>query len=146
MSKTILALACLFIATSAIHLSHEQNEEVSDDFIVNIKGSNGKYLSSSNGFDEDIGAYPVSASVSESDPTKPWTKWVVQVNGDKIALKSVDTGKYLSRCNNCWYSVKNSKWDDSAFVHVDDQNNGDWALWTATQLENGKWTLLGDNG
>jgi hypothetical protein len=63
MSKTILALACLFIATSAIHLTHEQ------DFngkIVNIKGSNGKYLSSSY---EYISTYPVSASISETDPT-----------------------------------------------------------------------------
>jgi hypothetical protein len=105
MSKTILALACLFIATSAIHLSHEQDD--TGDMIVNIKGSNGKYLSSSNGFDVGIGAYPVSASVSESDPTKLWTQWVVELDGDKIALKSVDTGKYLSRCRNCWKGVKN---------------------------------------
>jgi hypothetical protein len=42
-----------------------------DGVIVNIKGSNGKYLSSSDSFDQDIGEYSVSASVSESDPTKP---------------------------------------------------------------------------
>ena len=106
MSKTILALACLFIATSAIHLTHEQEQDLNGK-IVNIKGSNKKYLSSSNGFDVGIGAYPVSASVSESDPTKLWTQWVVELDGDKIALKSVDTGKYLCRCNNCWYSVTN---------------------------------------
>ena len=105
MSKTILALACLFIATSAIHLSHEQYD--TGDMIVNIKGSNGKYLSSSNGFDVGIGAYPVSASVSESDPSKPWAKWKIEKNGNRYALISVDTGKYLSRCNNCWYSVTN---------------------------------------
>ena len=106
MSKTILALACLFIATSAIHLTHEQEQDLTGK-IVNIKGSNKKYLSSSNGFDVGIGAYPVSASVSESDPSKPWAKWKIEKNGNRYALISVDTGKYLSRCNNCWYSVTN---------------------------------------
>jgi hypothetical protein len=49
-----------------------------DGVIVNIKGSNGKYLSTSDGFDTEIGAYPVSASVTESDPTKPWAQWIVE--------------------------------------------------------------------
>jgi hypothetical protein len=65
MSKTILALTCLFIATSAIHLNHEQDEL--DKLIFVIKGSNGKYLASSNGYDENISAYPISVSVSETN-------------------------------------------------------------------------------
>jgi hypothetical protein len=48
MTKTILAIACLLIATTAVHLVHEG---AYDGVTINIKGSNGKYLSSSNGFD-----------------------------------------------------------------------------------------------
>ena len=77
MNKAILALAYLLIATSAIHLNHEEDDD-KHVLIINIKGSNGKYLSSSDSFDQDIGEYSVSASVSESDPTKPWAQWIVE--------------------------------------------------------------------
>ena len=49
MTKTILAIACLLIATTAVHLVHEQGAY--DGVTINFKGSNGKYLSSSDGFD-----------------------------------------------------------------------------------------------
>ena len=61
MTKTILAIACLLIATTAVHLVHEG---AYDGVTINIKGSNGKYLSSSKDFDKKIGAFPISASVS----------------------------------------------------------------------------------
>ncbi len=61
MTKTILAIACLLIATTAVHLVHEGAYA---GITINIKGSNGKYLSSSDGFDTSIGAYQISASVS----------------------------------------------------------------------------------
>ena len=70
---------------------------------------------------------------------------MVEQNGDKYAFKSVDTGLYLSRCNNCWQSVTKATWDDSAFVHVESPSEGPWALWTITQLDNGKYTIKGDN-
>jgi hypothetical protein len=45
MFKTILAIACLFMATTALHLVHEG---LSNGAVVNFKASNGRYLSSSN--------------------------------------------------------------------------------------------------
>jgi hypothetical protein len=140
MNKAILALAYFLIATSAVHLNHEQDDEQA--LIVNIKGSNGKYLSSSDSFDQDIGEYSVSASVSESDPTKPWAQWIVELHeGGKYALKSIATGDYLAICKGCWHGVTNEKWDDSAYVNVADPNESDDALWTPTLLENGKFIL-----
>ncbi len=61
MTKTILAIACLLIATTAVHLVHEG---IRDGETINIKGSNQKYLSASYGFDDQITAYPGPASVS----------------------------------------------------------------------------------
>jgi hypothetical protein len=60
MTKTILAIACLLIATTAVHFVHEQ--VAYQKVTVNIKGSNGKYLASSAGVDA---AYVnITASVS----------------------------------------------------------------------------------
>jgi hypothetical protein len=52
MAKTILVIACLLIATTALHLVLEKDY---DGAIINIKGSNGKFLSSSSGYDFDNG-------------------------------------------------------------------------------------------
>jgi hypothetical protein len=60
-------------------------------------------------------------------------------------VKNVKTNTYLARCNNCWDGVKKSTWDDSAFCHVNDVSEGPWALWSAKQLDNGKWIIKGDN-
>ncbi len=61
MTKTILAIACLLIATTAVRLVHEQ---LQTGVKINIKGSNGKYLSASDGFDAKIATQKISAPVS----------------------------------------------------------------------------------
>jgi hypothetical protein len=60
-------------------------------------------------------------------------------------LKNVASGTYLSRCNNCWNNVIKDSWDDSAFVHVKNPSEGDWALWSPEKLDNNKWIIKGDN-
>ncbi len=61
-------------------------------------------------------------------------------------MKNVASGTYLAKCNGCWNNVIKSSWDDSAFVHVKDPSEGDWAKWTIALTSNQKYSIRGDNG
>lgn len=95
---------------------------------VAFKADNGNYLSRCNGCWTG-GAYPDSVFVhvpsAASEPAAQWTP--ENLGNGKWALKA-DTGKYLSRCNNC---VSGGAYPDFAFVHVD-KPDGPWAQWTVT--------------
>jgi hypothetical protein len=67
--------------------------------------------------------------------------WDVLRIGDKVALRG-PTGKYLSRCNNCWLG---GAYADSAFAHVDNPD-GPYSQWKATKMDNGKWVFQSDSG
>ncbi len=56
--------------------------------------------------------------------------------GIKVALKSVDSGNFLGRCNNC---IPNGAYPDSAFVHVkpSELNGAHWAHWVIEEIGKG---------
>lgn len=61
-----------------------------------------------------------------------------------MALRA-DSGKYLSRCSNCW-TVGSGGGPDSAFVQATTPVGNLLAQWTPQYLGNGKWSLKGDTG
>jgi hypothetical protein len=58
-------------------------------------------------------------------------------NGNYV-LKSVDSGKYAARCNNC---IPGGAYPDSVFVHVTDPNQA-YAQWKLERLPNGKYAFM----
>jgi hypothetical protein len=139
MSKIILSIACLLLASSALHvkLNHEQAFKAGQ---VNIQSDTGAYLARCNNCGP--GAYPDSAAIHERNRDNPWAIWTVSQVGDKFSFKA-DSGNFLSRCNNCWNSGASP---DSAMVHVTDAASGPWAQWTPENLGNGKWAFKSDTG
>ncbi|RLO03195.1 hypothetical protein DYB28_013180 [Aphanomyces astaci] len=90
------------------------------------------------------GAYKDSAFVHVSDPKDaPWAQWKVFNTLDGKLVLQADTGKFLSRCNNC---APGAAYPDEAFVHVDDWHASPWAQWVCVDAGNGKIALQADSG
>ncbi|PAP77751.1 hypothetical protein BSZ37_15505 [Rubrivirga marina] len=52
----------------------------------------------------------------------------------------------MARCAGCTPEVRYAEVNDVAFVHVRQPSEGPWALFTMTQMPNGKYTFQSDNG
>lgn len=106
-----------------------------------LKADNGKFLARCDGCVTGA-AYSDNAGVHESATSSGWARWTVEklANG-KWSLKSVDSGKFLARCENCAPGI----FPNSAFVHVADASKA-YAQWTLTQQSGGKYVLQADNG
>ncbi len=63
----------------------------------------------------------------------------------RVALRT-DSGNYIARCAGCTPEVRFADVNDVAFVHVRQPSEGPWALFTMTQMPNGKYTFRSDNG
>ena len=92
-----------------------------------LKARSGKYLARCT--DCWVGGVrPDSAFVHSTSTYDSWAKWRFEkLSNGKWAIKSSDSGKYLSRCYKC---VPGSPVDNFAFVHVDTPVNNPWAQWT----------------
>jgi Ricin-type beta-trefoil lectin domain-like len=83
-------------------------------------------------------AYPDNVAVHVSDLSKAYAQWHLQkLDNGNYALKSIDSGKYAARCNNC---IPGAAYPDSVFVHVDDPQPA-YAQWKLERLSNGKYAL-----
>jgi hypothetical protein len=73
-----------------------------------------------------------------------YAKWTIENQGNgQIAFKA-DTGKYLSRCNNCW---RFGAYPDAASVHITTPAGNPWSVWKAEwQVTSGKWAFKADTG
>ena len=88
------------------------------------------------------GSYPDSAAV-HGNIGDSWAIWKLYpgCNG-QVAIRSVDTNKYLARCNKCW---KKAAYPDSAFVHATNPNDS-WAHWTMINNGDGTYSFKSDTG
>ncbi|EQC41124.1 hypothetical protein SDRG_01103 [Saprolegnia diclina VS20] len=114
-----------------------------DGDVISLRSDTGNYIGRCNNCVAG-GAYKDSAFVHVKTPaSSPWAQWtVVNTGNGKIALRA-DSGKYLSRCNNC---APGAAYPDEAFVHVDDWTTAPWAQWTCKEAGDGKVALQADTG
>jgi len=83
-------------------------------------------------------AYPDNMAVHATDLSQPSAQWFLRkLSNGNYALKSVDSGKYAARCNNC---IPGASYPDSVFVHANDSNQA-YAQWKLERLTNGKYAL-----
>ena len=115
---------------------------------VALKADSGNFLARCNNCISNA-AYPDAAFVHVSEGeliNSPWAHFnLEQLDNGKYTLKA-DSGNYVARCNNC---IPNAAYPDATFVHVSEQDVKDgasWAQFTLERLDNGKYTLLSDNG
>jgi hypothetical protein len=77
-------------------------------------------------------AYPDNVAVHVKDPGKAFAQWYSQkLDNGNYAFKSVDSGKYMARCNNC---IPGVAYPDNVFVHATDPEKEAWAQWEIITL------------
>lgn len=107
------------------------------DLKIGLKADTGKYAARCNNCIPNE-SYPDNVAVHGTDLSKQYVQWYIQkLDNGNYALKSVDSGKYAARCNNC---IPDASYPDSVFVHVTDPGPA-YAQWVLTRLANGKYAL-----
>ncbi|KDO35145.1 hypothetical protein SPRG_01212 [Saprolegnia parasitica CBS 223.65] len=140
----MLHLERLFLlATAASSLAVADQCCFKDGDVISLRSDTGNYMGRCDSCVSN-GAYKDSAFVHVKTPaSSPWAQWtVVNTGNGKIALRA-DSGKYLSRCNNC---APGAAHPDEAFVYVDDWTTAPWAQWTCKEAGDGKVALQADSG
>lgn len=108
-------------------------------YTVTLQNVNGYYLSYC--FKCGPAASDQQVTFHLNDKQSPFVQWTVEDAGNgKVAFKGYN-GKYLSRCNNCWY---NTDKPDAAFLHEANKNNP-WAQWTPVKVGD-RFAFRADSG
>lgn len=96
----------------------------------------GFYMSRCNGCVPN-GPHPDNASVHVNNPSAQYAQWyLTQLSNGNYTLRSVDSGRLLSRCRNC----APSSLPDSVFVHTTNPSAG-WAQWKIERQPSGNYAL-----
>ncbi|EQC35232.1 hypothetical protein SDRG_07460 [Saprolegnia diclina VS20] len=118
---------------------------------IAFQADSGNYLARCNNCVSG-GAYPDAAFVHVNAYTSgPWAQFTVNrlpspactfTDGQVIGLQA-DTGKFLSRCNNC---IPGAAYPDSAMLHVPALAGNPWSQWKVYNTGNGKLAFQADSG
>ena len=105
---------------------------------IALRADSGKYLARCNNCIPG-GAKPDNGFVHIDNYEKgAYAQWYIEyIDKGTYALRSVDSGHYFSRCNNC---VPGGAYSDNASVHLKDAR-GRYAQWIIQKLPNGKYAL-----
>lgn len=110
---------------------------------VSLKADTGKWVSRCNNCNSGE-AYPDSVTIHiEADANELPSYAIfelIQLDNGNVAFKA-DTGKYVSRCNNCATSAT----PDIVTVHMDNCDEP-YAQFTPILLANGKYAFKADTG
>ena len=107
-----------------------------------IISDTGKGLARCNGCGPAASGLSDSAAV-HGNVGDSWAQWrIYPLGNNKIVIQSIDTGKYVGRCNGCWYG---GAYADSAFVHVTDPS-ASYAQWTVATNSDFTYSLQSDTG